>query len=250
MNNKKSDGIKVFSHIHSKYSFDSLNDIKKIIKICRSYGADVVIISDHNTIDGSLESLMYSNVVKIITAEEFATDVGDIIGLFIKEDIPHGNVRLSKVKYHWKDVIPHIKRNNGLVMLPHPYRSHSLLPELIEECDIIETFNSRCLPEENRMAEELAEKYGKPTLAGSDAHFLGEIKNAYTIFKWDDIENEESIKEMLLKADRIINGRTTGRFNFLMSQVIKILKEKDYRTLPKLLLRYLISFTKRRVEKK
>jgi len=41
-------------HIHSKYSKDSINDPKWIIKIAKNKGLNGVAITDHNTIKGSL----------------------------------------------------------------------------------------------------------------------------------------------------------------------------------------------------
>jgi hypothetical protein len=46
---------------------------------------------------------------------------------------------------------------------------------LLSAVDIIEVFNSKCNAKENKGALELAKEYKKLEIAGSDAHFLGNI---------------------------------------------------------------------------
>ena len=49
-------------------------------------------------------------------------------------------------------------------------RKHRNRPEVIEQFDFIEGFNSCEDPESNQRAMEIAERYGKPAFGGSDAH--------------------------------------------------------------------------------
>src|SRR5205823_12265967 len=100
--------------------------------------------------------------------EKTAVEV-DVIGLFIDEKIPRGDTL--------RETIAEIKRQGGLVYVPHPFdRLHSvpdyehLLP-VLDEVDAIEVFNPRvAISEFNDEAARFAAKYRIPAGAGSDAH--------------------------------------------------------------------------------
>jgi hypothetical protein len=81
-----------------------------------------------------------------------------------------------------------IARNEGIFIVhAHPYRdgSQSATPELV---DAIEIYNSNPRHEDHsELSEALAEKYGLPVSAGSDAHRDEDIAGS-------GIETEEEIK--------------------------------------------------------
>lgn len=135
-------------------------------------------MADHNTIEGALR-LKEAAPFRVIVAEEILTPAGEIMGLFLNEEIPPG---LSA-----QETISRIRSQGGLVVIPHPYgrplprNSHSLTsPEVLSRVDIIETFNARTPPFNGmNRAWMLANKHGKLASAGSDAHTAGEIGRAY-----------------------------------------------------------------------
>jgi len=103
-------------HIHSKYSFDSIMSPKKIIKTAVKKNIDLIAITDHNTIKGGVEVKKASgDNIKVIVGAEIKTDIGDIIGFNLNNEIKSIN---------WEEVLDQIKAQGGLSMLPHPYRSH------------------------------------------------------------------------------------------------------------------------------
>ena len=92
-------------HIHSKYSSDGVLDPEKIVKIAIKRGLNGVAITDHNTIIGGLKAKNYETEdFKVIVGSEISTERGEIIGLFLKEEIKPGNVQ---------EVISEIKEQNG-----------------------------------------------------------------------------------------------------------------------------------------
>lgn len=155
-------------HVHSKYSKDSINDPKWIIKIAKKKGLTGVAITDHNTIRGSLiaKKANKDTDFEIILGEEIKTDIGDIIGLWIAEEIKSRN---------WEEVIDEIHSQGGIAVLPHPYRGHKLIEEVAKRVDVIEVLNARTPKQLNRKAYELAVKLHKGFSAGSDAHVPFEI---------------------------------------------------------------------------
>jgi predicted metal-dependent phosphoesterase TrpH len=108
----------------------------------------------------------------VIPGEEVKTDgQGEVIGLFLLEEIPRG---LS-----FGDTIAAIHAQGGIAYLPHPFdRLHAIpdpatLHRHLEEIDVLEVYNARLLFEAyNDEALRFARKYGLTMGAGSDAHVL------------------------------------------------------------------------------
>jgi len=155
-------------HIHSKYSHDSLMSPAGIVKTARKAGLTCIAITDHDTIRGSAEAGKVGKKygISVITAAEIKTDCGDIIGLYLNEEIRDRQ---------WHEVICAIRDQGGIAVLPHPYRDHCDIVSLAREVDFIETWNSRCSPVENARSLELATGTGKKRIIGSDAHSSDEI---------------------------------------------------------------------------
>lgn len=206
-------------HMHSKFSFDSIMEPYDIIGAARKAGLDGVAITDHDTVKGALETEKINDDPEftVIPGVEVATDAGDIIGLFIRDEI------VSR-KAH--EVIDEIHEREGIAILPHPYKGHRLTDELIEKVDVIEIFNARCTPEENEKAKKLAEKFSKPACVGSDAHFLREIGICRVKIKSNDIKNA------LLNGEVEFITNTNPSYLFHASQIIRSLKQRTYYKVP------------------
>ena len=82
-------GLKADLHIHSYYSVDGLLSPRKILLLARKKGINVVAITDHNTIKGGLKAKEFEKSIgiKVIVGAEITTDIGDIIGLYLAEEI-------------------------------------------------------------------------------------------------------------------------------------------------------------------
>lgn len=204
-------------HVHTKYSKDSFMSPKKLIKVARSKGLRGLAVTDHNAFKGAVEAgkeNMYNDFF-IIYAEEVKTEYGDIIGLFIKEEIESRN---------FLDVVKEIKGQKGLVVLPHPFSKNTKLPEklIANNIDIIEIFNARQKNIKNNQAKVLAEKYKKPVIAGSDAHNYFEIGRAYVELK-DEIKNLDDIKKAIKNNHTNIHGKATP---YYISHGLSLINEK------------------------
>jgi len=170
--------LKADLHIHTEYSLDCDTPLEKVVNHCQEVGINCIAVSDHGTIEGALK-LRDIAPFPVIVAEEILTPHGEITGLFLKETIPSG---LSV-----EETLSQIKAQGGLVCIPHPFdifRRSALetkvLEEIVEQIDIIEVFNSRSpLLRSSAKARAFADKYGILKSAGSDAHTLHQIGNAY-----------------------------------------------------------------------
>jgi len=170
--------IKADLHVHTCYSIDCLTPLEQIVARCLEIGINCIAVADHNTITGALK-LREIAPFKVIIAEEILTPVGEIMGLFLSEEVPPG---LSP-----QETISRIRSQGGLVGIPHPFgrslpwNTNKLTStEILSQIDIIETFNSRTpFSISNTRAWQLSRDQGKAASAGSDAHTLGEIGRAY-----------------------------------------------------------------------
>jgi len=209
-------------HIHSKYSYDSLSEPAKIVKVAKKKGLSGIAITDHNSIKGGLEALKYADdEFLVIVGEEVATDGGEIIGLFLKEELKSRSALT---------VIKEIRNQGGIAILAHPYKRTSRINmEIIKKIDAVEGFNSRGKRlgsgDKNRLALELAQKHNLPLTAGSDAHFLFEIGRARCIIEKGLSAKE--VKQAILNGEAKISGKVSSIFVEPFSQLIKMIKLKQ-----------------------
>ncbi len=167
--------VRVDLHLHSSASFDCRVSPPEVARRCGRLGLSPIFLTDHDGIGGA-RSLVEAGIAAI-AGQEILTTEGELIGLFLKEQVP---ARLSP-----EDTVDAIKGQGGLVYLEHPYdlgRRH-LLEDAIERIadlvDIVEVYNGRSQPEPNRRARQLRSILGAAAGAGSDAHTLGEIGRVY-----------------------------------------------------------------------
>ena len=165
-------------HVHTHYSTDSGATTKSIVDRCLETGLNCIAITDHNTIQGALE-LQGTAPFMVIVGEEIKSSAGDIIGLFLKEEVPR---RLTPL-----ETVQAIKAQGALAMVPHPFdrvRPSALgwaaFKEVTPYVDVIETFNARnLLSRDDNKAIEAAKKYGLLFAAVSDAHTAKELGHTY-----------------------------------------------------------------------
>src|SRR5580658_787843 len=212
-------------HLHTRCSFDSILSPGRIIAKSRELQIDVLIVTDHNTIQGSRHTqiLARGNPRIVVTAAEYQSEKGDIIGLFLKEEIR------SRISH---EIIQEIHSQGGLVVLPHPYKGHLLDDELLAGADLIESYNARCSEDENARAVQLARDWNRPFLAGADAHCSLELGAAVNEFSAVPPADEAALRESLLHASRRISKARVSPLCRPYSQLIKSVKTRD----PKLFL--------------
>ena len=195
-------------HIHTRVSPDSQLSPEALIRACQRKGIDVIAVTDHHTIRGAREVQEIAPFPVIIGAELKTAD-GEIIGLFLQEDIPSG---LSA-----RESVARIKDQGGLVQIPHPFdrfrRKHITLPALLDilpDVDIIEAFNARTTLRRDIMRgveliREYSGQYDIRPVGVTDAHTAREIGNAYTDIP--AFEGRDDFMDALRHAS--IHGRRT-----------------------------------------
>ena len=161
-------------HLHTSWSHDCAIGVEELLDQAEAQGLGTIAVTDHNVFGGALEAveLARDRELIVIPGEEVKTDgQGEVIGLFLNEEIPRG--------MSFSDTIAAIKDQGGLVYLPHPFdRLHAIpdpatLHRHLADIDIFEVYNARLLFEAyNDEALRFARKYNLTMGAGSDAHVL------------------------------------------------------------------------------
>src|SRR5205085_9445507 len=85
--------IDVDLHMHTDHSHDCATPVEVLLATAREQGLGAIAVTDHNVITGALEAREKAAEfgIKVIVAEEVKTaDQGEVIGLFIEEQIPRG----------------------------------------------------------------------------------------------------------------------------------------------------------------
>jgi len=218
-----SDNICIDLHVHSRFSRDSILSVEQIV---RKYSKEDIIpvICDHNSLEGSknVNPLMktISNDVPNILAEEITTSEGEIIGIFLSDEIiPFKSAR---------ETIKEIHNQGGLVILPHPFdqfRKKCLADisreALINQIDVIEGYNSRNLSKRSdETAIAYAKQFNKPVSAGSDAHTPFEIGNA-----WTEMELFGDPKEFLCNLEKAVYFHKPSGFGVhAITKMVKLVR--------------------------
>ncbi len=217
--------IDVDLHMHTDHSPDCATPVEVLLQTAKDQGLGAIAITDHNEISGALaarEVAQEIGGIKVIVAEEVKTaKQGEVIGLFIEEKIPRGLTMA--------ETIAEIRRQKGLVYVPHPFdRLHSVpdyeyLLEIVEDIDILEVFNPRvALTAFNEEAERFAAKYRIVPGAGSDSHVaqgLGSVR-----IRVHDFDGPQEFLEAMRDADIVRKHK-----NLVYVQALKFLQTRGKR---------------------
>ena len=221
--------IEVDLHMHTDHSPDCATPVEVLLETARDRGLGAIAITDHNEVSGAFaaqEAAEKMDGIKVIVAEEVKTaEQGEVIGLFLKEKIKKGMTMA--------ETIAEIRRQGGLVYVPHPFdRLHSVpdyehLLDIVEDIDILEVFNPRvALTAFNEEAERFARKYRIVPGAGSDSHVaqgLGSVR-----LRIHDFDGPEEFLEAMRGADI-----TRKHKNLVYVQTLKFLQTAGRPKAPK-----------------
>jgi predicted metal-dependent phosphoesterase TrpH len=195
--------LRVDLHNHTHYSPDSILTPKEFVREVRRRRLDVVAVTDHNTIRGALAVRELAEF-PVIVGEEVRSADGEILGLFLSEDVPKD---LSA-----RETIARIKDQGGIVGVPHPFdslrsavREDTLLSH-IDRIDFIEGLNARMVfSSHNDKAREFAAERNLPVSAGSDAHSSWEVGRV-----WAEMPPFEGPADFVLALRQ---GRLAGKLS-------------------------------------
>ncbi len=177
------------THIHTTYS-DGLMTPEAVVEYAATETQlRVIAITDHDTIAGAVAAQRYWRCYQgdfghldVIIGSEITSRDGDIVGLFLNDDVPAGMSAAETVHA--------IHAQGGLAIAVHPYSF--LLPTIIKGVkghihsvpfDGVEIRNGT--PTEllsNYITQWINRRRALPEVGGSDAHYLPTVSQTYTVF--------------------------------------------------------------------
>lgn len=206
--------LKLDLHVHTVYSKDSLIKPENLIQYAKLKNLDGFAICDHGTLKAYNILKKHPNFTDyiIVPGMEIETNIGEVIGLFIENEITTSDKNFITI-------VEKIKEKNGLVVIPHPFdflRSNHLKMNLLSDKSIkkyidgIEIMNSRIILKNCvKKAEIFNQKYRLFETGGSDAHTKKEIGNGYTLVENISNFSCESVKKSLLSK----NSKSMGKLS-------------------------------------
>lgn len=198
--------LKADFHVHTDHSKDSRTSPKEVVKRAIDLGLDVIAVTDHNTVKGSLEAEKYAKgkPLLVIPGQEVHCKEGEIIVLSIRETLPN--------KMPARELMKMAHKKGGFVIVPHPFDllrkgAGKSLPEFLDLIDAIEVFNARTIFDSfNRKALSFAHDHNIPATVGSDSHFPEEMGKAIVVVHAEPNEKD------------IYNALRSGKTELVMSK--------------------------------
>jgi predicted metal-dependent phosphoesterase TrpH len=168
--------VKIDLHVHTVYSPDSLITLEQLVFWAKKRGLNAVAVTDHNRVEGALKMAKETDF-RIIPGTEVDSSDGHIVALNVHDVIPRD---LSA-----EETVERIHEAGGIAVACHPFAlfKGSLGKHASGKFDAIETINASASPFKRsvRKAEEVAERFKLPRVAGTDAHYAPAIGYAYTL---------------------------------------------------------------------
>jgi predicted metal-dependent phosphoesterase TrpH len=191
------------------WRFDSTCTPLTIIRRAEERRLSGVAVTDHDTIDGGLQTRRIarevgSNLI-VIVGEEVSTLDGHMLALGVTAPI--------RPKLSAEETVDAIHDAGGIAVPSHPFHPNPKLAlggrvHKIAGIDALEVFNSYNLKSRNQRALEAATRLHKPVTGGSDAHIVDMIGNGLTYLP-DSVTDEESAIKAIRNGQSSAGGKRT-----------------------------------------
>jgi len=205
-------------HFHSKYSYDSMLSIERIVDLALKYELNFICLTDHENIEGSIALYNYVKdqkiPIEVIIGAEYNTSLGDVIALGIRKEIKN---------LTFDSFVDEVKGQGGILLFPHPYKGHKDIEYIASKVNMIEVFNSRVPEDSNKKAKLLAKKINKPVYYASDAHNQFSFNNS--ILEFD--RKEDFLYSLLSSRIKCIVCKKSFYWEIIYSQIVKSYKKRD-----------------------
>lgn len=159
---------------------DSKVKVEELLETARDRGLDVVCISDHDEIEGSLKALKLAKKYGLvcIPGEEITSAEGHLLVYGVKKKVP---TKLSAI-----ETVGLVHKMGGIVVAPHPFNIQGIFhsrdgKKLLGKIDLdaIEVY-SALKGNFVQQSIDYAEKYHLPQMSGSDSKTVWNIGYVYT----------------------------------------------------------------------
>lgn len=187
---------KIDLHTHSYGSPDGALRLADYRRFLENGTLDFIAITDHDRVDIAMQIKRELGGLgpRVIVGEEITTTDGELIGLYLKEEVPSGQTA--------KETAQLIHEQGGIVYVPHPFEtvrngiSEAVLDSIPDHIDIVETYNGRAVfQDKGKQAEQWAALHRKVTAASSDAHGRTGWGRTYSVV--ESVPNRELLLAVL-----------------------------------------------------
>ena len=209
--------IKLDLHVHSEYSYDGRMTPAEIAELGRAAGLSGAAVCDHDR----TAPLPETEGFLLIPGTEVSTEQGHLLGLFVTEPVPGGDLARA---------VGAIRAQGGIAVLAHPFERSSdasrfdAAAGLVDGIEVMNSRAERKNPRANAMAAELAERFSLPVFAGSDAHVPQEVGNSYITVDVGEL-SLPAVREALVTGEREVCGRRSPALFTARSQLTKLRKK-------------------------
>ena len=185
--------MEIDCHIHSLHSPDSRSAPGQIVTRAVALGLEAIAITDHETIKGAKAAMKVAQGrILIVPGMELKTEKGDLLALFVDEDVTTRS---------FAEKVDEIHAKGGVAIVPHPGASPRITRAELSLADGYEAFNAILSAAANNRSLEKAAGLGKSGFGFSDAHLVREIGNGRT--EVQDCESLSQLREVFLKNPRV-----------------------------------------------
>ncbi len=203
--------MRIDMHVHTRVSSPcSVIDPADLIPWAKRAGLDGLCITEHEESLGAQVAweLGRREGFPIFRGMEVYTDAGDVLVFGIYEDPKHWITPIA-------ELVQRVEGAGGVIIPAHPCRGsddlharygHEAAELLMRSSVAVETLNGGSSPENNRLAEQLRERYGLHAVGGSDAHYPMQLGRCYTEFIREVADEAELIRELKEGAYRPMSG--------------------------------------------
>lgn len=235
--------MKFDMHCHTKEgSIDAKVSIEAYIKELRTKGFDGMLVTDHNSFKGyqkwkeSHSGRGWESCFAVLKGVEYDTRDGGHMIAVLPDGVSCRLLELRGLSVAELEKIVHFM--GGILGPAHPYGTgfFALMnnywvkrhQNIIEKFDFIETINSCTQKYSNYQARQLAEKYKKPQIAGSDAHKKHIIGTAYTVFNEKIQCNNDLIRAVKENRQMYVDGSLNDNYLKRENVILKFMGIAGY----------------------
>ncbi len=184
-------------HVHTVHSgfctvpglnricLESYNEPLALYERLKQRGMDLVTVTDHDSIDAVEELRRYPDFFlseEVTCVMPSGTEMH--AGVYGIRERDH--IELQRRRTDVESLLAYAVDNGLFVTVNHLYssltgsRTEDDFAVFARDFHGVETLNGQILACANRLAQEFAQRYGKPEVGGSDSHTLGGLAKTYT----------------------------------------------------------------------
>ncbi len=203
--------FRIDMHTHP-FSMDSeVKSVPDFLRMAKSRRLDAVIATDHHSYGASREMGRYSGFandcgLRLFRGIEITTDIGHLLAYGVRDDRWQGCSHDGS-RYKGRELVKILNGEGAFVAAAHPTARKGILRHmseeqiaLMEEIGALEIFNGVLYASRDAAVEDSYHKICSTrkigAIGGSDAHTIGQVGSAFTVFSREIRTIEDLVAEL------------------------------------------------------